>query len=139
LPAVHTWADACGRLGVVDRAAELYELMAPFPGRLVGQAGVVYGSVDWALGALAGALGHHEDAERHFIAAAAIDERVGAPLLLARTHTSRARALIERGRPEDLDRAGALLEQAGDTAALLRAGGITRQIAECHAAAALSR
>ena len=58
---------------------------------------------------------------------------------LARTRAGWARALIARGRPEDLDRAQHMLEQAEDTAERLGAGGITREVAECHAAlAALS-
>ena len=52
-------------------------------------------------------LERYEQAERHFAAAAEIEERLGAQLFLARTHASWARALIARGRPEDLERATA--------------------------------
>jgi class 3 adenylate cyclase/tetratricopeptide (TPR) repeat protein len=129
------WADACSRLGLADRAGELYELLEPFPGQL-GAAGLVFGSIDWALGTLATTLERYEQAESHFAAAAEIDERFGAPLLLARTHAGWARALIARGRPEDLGRAQHMLEQAEETAA--RVGGelVTREVAECRTALA---
>ncbi len=132
------WADACSRLGLADRAGELYELLKPFPGRFAG-AGLVFGSIDWALGALATTLERYEQAEGHFAAAAEIDERFGAPLLLARTHAGWARALIARGRPEDFERARHLLEQAEETAARLGGELVTQEVEEFRAAlAALS-
>jgi len=134
------WADACSRLRAVDRAGELYELLAPFSGHLVVAAAHVLGSFSWALGRLAATLERYEQAEEHFAAAAEIEERFGAPLLLARTHAAWAQALIARGRPEDLDRAQPMLEQAEETAKRLGAGGITREVAECRGAlAAISR
>ncbi len=130
------WAMVCSRLGIVERAAELYELLAPFSGQLGGNASTVFGSVDWALGTLAVTLERHEEAEGHFAAAAEIEERVGAPLFLARTRAAWAAALVSRGRPEDLDRAQSMLEEAHGTATRLGADGITREIAECRAALA---
>ena len=132
------WANVCSRLRLVDRASELYELLEPFPGLFPAQAGVVHGSIDQALGALAGTLGRYDDAERHFATAAGMDERLGAPLLLARTRARWARGLIARGRPEDLDRAQHMLEQAQGTAGRLGAEGITREVAEHRAALAAS-
>lgn len=76
-----------------------------------------------------------EQAERHFAAATEID-RLGAPLLLARTRAGWARALIARGRPEDLDRSGLKLEQAEDTAGRLGVQWIAREVTECRAARA---
>jgi class 3 adenylate cyclase/tetratricopeptide (TPR) repeat protein len=130
------WADACSRLRVVDGAGELYELLAPYSGQLAAGDTYVSGSIAWVLGTLASTLERYEEAEGHFAAAAEIEERLGAPLLLARTHVGWARALIARGRPEDLDRAQPMLEQAEDTAGRLGAEGITREIAECRAALA---
>ena len=130
------WADACSRLRVLDRAGELYELLAPFSGQLVVAAAHVLGSFSWALGRLATTLERYEQAEGHFAAAAEIEERFGAPLLLARTQVGWARALIACGRPEDLDRAQTMLQQAQDTATRLGAEGTTREVAECRAALA---
>jgi class 3 adenylate cyclase len=131
------WADACSRLRVVDRAEELHELLAPVSGQLAVSGAHVYGSIDWALGALVAATrGACREAEDHFAAAAEIDTRLGAPLLLARTHTRWARALITRGDPEDLSRAQSMLELARDAAERLGADGISQEIAECRAALA---
>lgn len=131
------WAEACSRLRLLDRAGELYELLAPFPDQIASAAGnLVYGSVAWALGTLATTLERYEQAEGHFVVAAEIEESLGAPLLLARTHAGWARALIARGRPEDLDRAQPMLEQAEETAGRLGGGLVTREVAECQAALA---
>jgi len=131
------WADAISRLRVVDRAIEQYELLLPFSGQLAVSGAHVYGSMDWALGVLATAAGRPlEEAEVHFAAAAEIESGLGAPLLLARTHARWAGALIERGGPDDLDRAQAMLDQAEGTADRLGALGITVEIAGCRAALA---
>ena len=66
----------------------------------------------------------------------AADERFGAPLFLARTRAGRARALIARARPEDLDHARQLLAAADEAAGRLGAEGIAREVAECRAALA---
>ena len=130
------WADACSRLRALDRAGELYELLAPFSGQLVGAGAHVLGSFPWALGRLAATLERYEQAEEHFAAAAEIEQRFGTPLLLARTHAGWATALIARGRPEDRDRAQTMLEQAEETAGRLGAEGIRREVTECRAALA---
>jgi hypothetical protein len=83
---------------------------------------------------LAMTLERYEDADGHFATAAEIEERLGAPLLLALTHAGWARALIARGRSEDLERAQHMLEQAEDSR--LGAGGIAREIAETRTALA---
>ena len=128
------WADACSRLSIPDRASELHELLAPFSGQLAVSGAHVYGSFDWALGAvLAASRGPCEEAEIHFAAAADIETRLCAPLLLARTQARWSRALIMRGDPEDLSRARPMLERAEDTAGRLAAEGIRQEIAKCRA------
>ena len=134
--AMFMWAEVCTRLGAIDRATTLYELLEPFSGRLAVSGPSVYGSIDRALGTLASTLGRYEQAERYFAAAAEIEQRLGAPLFLARTRASWARALIARGRPEDRERAQTMLEQAEEVAERLGAGGITQEVAECRAALA---
>lgn len=69
-----------------------------------------------------------------FAAAAAIEERLGAPLLLARTRVGWARTLMDRSRPENLDHAERVLGQAEETAARLGAGLVTREAEECRVA-----
>jgi tetratricopeptide (TPR) repeat protein len=134
--AMFLWADVCSRLPVLDRAGELYELLAPFASQITPSGAVVLGSFAGALGALATAMERYEQAESHFAAAAEIEERLGAPLFLARTRANWARALIARGRPEDLDRAHHMLGQAEETAERLGGGLITREAAECRTALA---
>jgi class 3 adenylate cyclase/tetratricopeptide (TPR) repeat protein len=124
------WADACSRLGLKDCAGELYELLQPFAGQVAARSIVVSGSIDWALGVLATTLERYEQAEGHFAAAAEIDERFGGPLFLVRTRVGWARALIARGRPEDLERAQQVLEQAEEVAERLGAGLVSREVAE---------
>ena len=130
-------ADACSRLRVVGRAGALYDLLAPFSGQLASAGGAfVYGSIAWALGTLASTQELYEEAEGHFAAAAEFEQRLGAPLFLARTHAGWARALIARGGREDLERAQQMLGQAEETAESLGGGLVTREVAECRAALA---
>jgi hypothetical protein len=103
----------------------------PFSDLLATSGSLVYGSIAWALGTLATTQERYEQAEGHFAAAAEIEERLGAPLFLARTQTGWARALIARGQPEDLKRAKHMLEQAEETAGRLGARGIARDVSEC--------
>ena len=139
LLAIFLWADVCSRLGLVERADELYELLVPCAGGLAVGGTLVMGSIPWALGALAATLERYEQAEAHFAAAAEIEEGFGAPVFLARTHAGRARALIARGRPGDLEQAQHMLEQAEQTAERLGAGLVTREIAECRSTLAAIR
>jgi class 3 adenylate cyclase/tetratricopeptide (TPR) repeat protein len=130
------WSEVCFRLHLVDRVLELYQLLAPFSRRLASIGPIAYGSISSALGTLATALERYEEAEDHFAAAAEMEERLGAPLLLARTHAGWARALIARGWPEELERAQQLLDQAEEVAGRLGGGLITREVAECRTALA---
>jgi hypothetical protein len=134
LIAMLLWADACSRLRVLDRAGELYELLAPIRDQFGAGGTDASGSIGSALGRLAATLDRYEEAEAHFACAVEIEERLGAPLFVARTQVGWARARIARGRPEDLYRAQAMLERAGSTAEHLGAEGIGRQVAECRAA-----
>ena len=130
------WAEVYTMLGDRDRAGALYELVQPFSGQVVVSGPMVYGAIDSALGMLARTIERHEDADRHFVASAEIDERLGAPLFLARTRVGHARTLILRGKTEDLDSATRMLEQAEDTAERLGGGLVTREARECRAALA---
>ena len=132
--AMFLWADVCSRLRLADRSGELYELLAPFAGQLAAPPGNVRGTFAWVLGTLAAILERYEESERHFATAAAIDEHLGAPVFLAHARSGWARALIARGRPEDLERAQPMLEQAEKVAGRLGAGRITREVEVSRAA-----
>ncbi|HZR79527.1 MAG TPA: AAA family ATPase [Candidatus Binatia bacterium] len=98
-------ADVAADLRDADRAAVAYRLLAPHAGRVV-EASVgasCLGSVDRALGRMAGLLGRRGEAARHFADALAIERRLAAPLLVARTERARAAAL-EGGRRESAGR-----------------------------------
>jgi tetratricopeptide (TPR) repeat protein len=122
------WADACSSLQLVDRANELYDLLVPFEGQMAVSGSHVYGSIDWALGALAATRSDYEAAERHFSAAAEIETRLDAPLLLARTHARWAGALVARGSLGDIERAQQMLEQAQRACRMFGAEGIELQV-----------
>jgi tetratricopeptide (TPR) repeat protein len=128
---MYGWAEVCSELGLEDRAQGLYDLLVPFSAQIASGGSILYGSFAWVLGKLAATLELYEQADEHFALAARVDQNFGVPLFLARTHASWARALIERGRPEDLDRVGPMLEQAEQAAQFSGAEGITRVITKC--------
>jgi tetratricopeptide (TPR) repeat protein len=130
------WAEVSSDLGLVDRAEELYELLAPFAGQVASGGAQLYGPIAWQLGKLAATLGQYPRADEHFAAAAQIDERLCGPLFLARTNAAWADALIARGLPEDLDRVESKLEQAEGAAQQAGAAHIIAKVAECRVALA---
>ena len=78
-------AAACS---LPEVAGAAYRWLEPAAGQLMYHAGLwtVFGSADHFLGRCASALGRLDDAERHFTAALAVEQRVDAPHLRARTH-----------------------------------------------------
>jgi hypothetical protein len=72
-----------------ERAAVLYPLLAPHAGTGTFFA-YFAGPIDYHLGLLAGTLGRHDDAARHFTAAADACLRLGAPSWLARANSALA-------------------------------------------------
>ncbi|MCR6679435.1 hypothetical protein NVV43_28695, partial [Escherichia marmotae] len=76
-------AAACA---LPDLADAIYSWLEPAAGELMYISGIwtVFGSADHFLGRCASACGRIDDAERHFAAALAVEEHVGAPHLRAR-------------------------------------------------------
>jgi tetratricopeptide (TPR) repeat protein len=111
-------AEVAGVLEDKARASTLYDLFAPHRGHLVVLSwGVAcLGAVDRFVGMLSAVLGRWETAEAHFDSALALEARVGAPPLAARTRYWFARMLLARGEPIDRGHADQLL-----AASLLRA------------------
>jgi class 3 adenylate cyclase/tetratricopeptide (TPR) repeat protein len=99
------WADVVADLADEQRAAALYDLLAPWAGQCVNSGAVACGSVQHYLGRLAAAKGDAEAARRHLEGAAEVHRRLDAPLFLARSNLFLA-PFVE---PE---RAGALLAEA---------------------------
>jgi DNA-binding SARP family transcriptional activator/tetratricopeptide (TPR) repeat protein len=107
-------ADASERLGAVDHADTLYELLLPHAARNASNADEIsLGSVSRSLGNAALALGRWDDAVRHFEAALAANTRMGATPWVARTLDDYARMLQARGAAGDLARAESLSHARG--------------------------
>jgi hypothetical protein len=90
-------------------------------------ANVVTGSVCHYLGLLVTTLGHLDEAEDHFVAAAATHEHIDAPTWLARTRLEWARMLVIRGDETATARASELLQQALTTSRALGLGNVERR------------
>jgi class 3 adenylate cyclase len=106
-------ASATARIADAARAAALYERILPLAERCVMSGGCVFtGSMSLPLALLAETLGRLDDAERHFRAALATHERVGARAFVARTRYELARMLLARGTIDDRDAALDLLHEA---------------------------
>ncbi|MEX2100124.1 MAG: AAA family ATPase, partial [Acidimicrobiia bacterium] len=73
------WTLVVAHLRDEARAAELYELLAPYEDQLVYNGLICFDSIASLLGALAQVLGRTEDAERHLDAAIEIATRIEAP------------------------------------------------------------
>jgi hypothetical protein len=100
------------RLSEAAYAEVLYRRLRPYPDWVVPFGAFPAPSVSFHLGLLATFLGWFDDAEVHFVTAAADHERIGAPAFLARTRLEWARMLLSRGEAGDLARARPLLEAA---------------------------
>jgi class 3 adenylate cyclase len=114
-------ALATGLLGDTERAARVYELLRPYGGvnLVVGWPAMCYGPTDAYLAVGAATMRRFGEAEEHFKAAIAMDEKIGARPWLANVQTEYARMLIARDEPGDRNRALALLSQAlGATTAI---------------------
>jgi DNA-binding SARP family transcriptional activator len=134
LESVGILGETCALLGDRDRAAQLYELLLPYRGRVEavgGRALVSWGVADRHLGVIAAALGRFGEAERHFEAALSSGERLGFRPWAAWTLFHYAQMLRERGAPGDAERTRTLLSAAAELARELSLDGL----AELSAAA----
>jgi DNA-binding SARP family transcriptional activator len=114
-------AEVAATVGNAAHASALYDLLAPFEGRLLA---AVYGiaclgAADRYLGMLSAALERWEDAEVHFERALALEEQIGGTALLPRTRYWQARCLRGRGHPGDDGAAHALLARVVEDTARL--------------------
>jgi AAA ATPase domain len=121
------WTKVCAAVADADRAALLYEWLAPFADQVVYTGISAWGDVDHALGRLATVLTRHEDAARHLEASADRYERIGAPVWLARAAVDEAFLLLTRERTGDRERARELLHEAQREGRRLGAAGIEQR------------
>jgi tetratricopeptide (TPR) repeat protein len=109
-------------VGMLDVAERALDLMAPF-GHIIAVTGLSYEQpVGMSTGVAAAALGRWEQAEHLFAQALDVSRRAGAPTFVAITEVSWAKALVDRGRAEDADRARELATSALATAEELGLG-----------------
>lgn len=106
--------DAVAAVGDESLAADVYEALAPYEGLNVqiGHLVACYGSADRYLGMLATVLGEWDRAHRHFEAASALNESLGARTWLAHTRVEHARMLLARRAGDDRALAASLLRDA---------------------------
>jgi ATP/maltotriose-dependent transcriptional regulator MalT len=114
-------AEVCVALGDPVRASVLYRFLLPWQGRNIVMGGGTgcWGSSDRFLGLLATIEARWSNAERHFVEALAMNERVGALAPLAHTHCDFAAMLLARDDPGDAASALAHLREAEQRAANL--------------------
>jgi DNA-binding SARP family transcriptional activator len=106
-------AETASSLRDAGEADNLHELLLPYADRVaVCTPEFSAGSVSYYLALLSSTVGRSKEAEQHFEAAIATNERIGARPWLAYTQEEYARELIARGGSDDVERAGRLLEQA---------------------------
>jgi hypothetical protein len=109
-----------------EAAAELFEIMLPWSGRVFFDGIQTYGAVDRSLGRLAILLGFLDEADSLLAAAAELHERISAPLFLARTWADQAKLLVARDATAGLAPAISLVERAVAVARELGAPGVAR-------------
>lgn len=137
-------SQVCGMLGDADRAKVLYALLRPYSGRnlLAGTSIACLGAADALLGCLCATMKRWADAQRHFVAALAMNERQGARPALAHTRDHYASMLLARHGAADRQLAADLLDSAHREAAALGMRGLVRRIEACgpqHANGAAAR
>jgi class 3 adenylate cyclase len=131
IPAMFIMAVTCADLGMLEHAPILYKLLAPYAARNAVLGFVYcYGSVHYALGRLATAMGNLEDAELHYRAALIANQRLRASCWIAHTRFELAALLGRRNRADDRVRAAELLASARRTAQALGAVRLQRAIEE---------
>jgi class 3 adenylate cyclase len=111
-------ARTTARLGRKEWVPQLRSAMVPYADQLMvaAFAGWISGPVSLFLAMLAATAGDYAQADAEFAAAAATQDRIRAPMWLARTCVEWARMLLARAEPNDVERARDLLHQALTTA-----------------------
>jgi hypothetical protein len=125
---ISSLAEACVVAEDEPNARRLYELLLPFEDRnAVSLTQQPFGPVALRLAVLAAMLANWDEAERHFEAALARCELLGARAIRARVLLEYARALLARSGDGDATRAAGLLGQARRLAEDLDLPGILRR------------
>jgi hypothetical protein len=107
-----TRAPVYARLGLLEPAAVLYDLLAPWSAQVIFSGSAVGGSVARPVAVLAALLGRWRAADDFFAEAAACHQRMNSPVFLARTQVDWARMLLDQGAVGHSYRAQTLLTEA---------------------------
>ena len=106
-------AETAAALGARARAAELYEMLAPYSSHIaVWPHGFSMGSVSRYVGLAAAATSRFDEAARHLEDAAAANDEIGARPWVAHAKADHARVLLTRQAPGDREHARELLLEA---------------------------
>ena len=125
-------AEVCAFLGDVERAPKLYKMLLPYEklSIVIGYAAACFGAAGRSLGILARTMGRFDAAERHFLDAIELNERLGARVWLAWSKADYARLLAERNQPGDSERVERLLDEVIRSAEKTQAARIAEKAAE---------
>ena len=123
-------ADACALIEDAALAPPIYEQLLAFEGQntVIGSAVACYGAADRMLGALATVMRRWEVAERHLDNALVLNQQMRSPTWIAHTRYERARLTLRRGRPHELELAGARASEALDAARRIGLRGLVARI-----------
>ena len=97
LPAITVLAESAARRQDTQAARLIYEELLPHAHLFANATGIHRGSVALYLGMLATTMARYDEADRHFTAALAGEERLGAPFRVARTQLEWGRMLAAQG------------------------------------------
>ncbi len=111
-------------------ASRLIELLDPWRDQVATTGAIVFGSLAHPLGLVLAITDRLDEAEDAFGQAATVNQRIGAPILLAETHLELARLLSRRDHDSDRTRARELAHAAHTVATELGASSIARQAAQ---------
>jgi hypothetical protein len=127
-------SEVVWRLGDVRRAERLYALLLPYRDRCVTcLAAFCAGSLERSLGLLATVLRRWDDADRHFAAAMAVNERIGARPWVAYGEHDVARMLLARGGAGGAAAAAEHLRRAATSARALGMQGLLERVERSRA------
>jgi tetratricopeptide (TPR) repeat protein len=130
-------SEACALLDARAEAETLLARLAPYAGvHAIGHTEGSVGAVDRYLGLLARTVGDVDGAVRHFEAAIAMNQRMGATPWVAHTQADLAATLRRRAAPRDVERAEELVASARTTARLLGMHRLLAALAESGTAVA---
>jgi tetratricopeptide (TPR) repeat protein len=114
LTATYLLSNLCADLGEQRRAAVLADLLAPWSGRIAAARPLVValGPIDLVLGRLAATQGLLDRAERHYVRALALSERMRGLTWQAHVHHAFGALFVARSSRADRERAAAHLDRA---------------------------